>query len=214
MSKCRYNHWIDDYLLGKLDAVRQKEFEEHYFNCLSCFDKVVSRDEIIGILKGDASVFASELGTTGATRKTAWPRQIIAMLSPGQWALAGAATTLLIAVLTIIPLFRGSSPQFIMTGEETVRGASLALISPVDGIKAVPAEFRWQALGENVEYQISIYDEGLFWKISTKESRIILPEDVKVRMTAGRTYSWQVKAFSSEGTLIAVSSRVQFTITR
>jgi len=111
-------------------------------------------------------------------------------------------------------LFRGSSPQFVMTGEETVRGASLTLISPVDGVKGVPAEFRWQALGENVEYQVSIYDERLVWKTSTKESRIIPPEDVKLRMAAGRAYSWQVKAFSREGTLIAVSSRVQFAITR
>ena len=31
-------------------------------------------------------------------------------------------------------------------------------------------------------------------------------------MTAGKKYSWQVKAFSPQGTLIAVSSRVQFTI--
>jgi len=31
-------------------------------------------------------------------------------------------------------------------------------------------------------------------------------------MVAGQKYSWQVKAFSPKGTLIAVSSRVQFQV--
>ena len=38
-------------------------------------------------------------------------------------------------------------------------------------------------------------------------------EDVKNRMQASRKYSWQVKAFSPQGTLLAVSPRVQFKIT-
>jgi hypothetical protein len=31
-------------------------------------------------------------------------------------------------------------------------------------------------------------------------------------MVAGQRYSWQVKAFSKQGTLIAVSSRIRFTV--
>ena len=68
------------------------------------------------------------------------------------------------------------------------------------------------ALGADVEYQVSIFNGRLLWKTTTRDSRLTLPDDVKALMTAGQKYSWQVKAFSLQGTLIAVSSRVQFTI--
>ncbi len=63
-----------------------------------------------------------------------------------------------------------------------------------------------------MEYQVSIYNGKLLWKTTTRDSRLSLPDDVKALMIAGTKYSWQVKAFSPQGTLIAVSSRVQFTI--
>ncbi len=100
-----------------------------------------------------------------------------------------------------------------LNGEETVRGSSLTLISPVIDIGSVPAYFEWRALGTDVEYQVSIYNGKLLWKTTTRDSRLSLPDDVKAMMTTGTKYSWQVKAFSPQGTLIAVSSRVQFTIT-
>ncbi len=213
MNKCSYEGWIDEYLLNRLDDGRRKEFEEHYFNCPACFDMLVERDEIIGALKGAPSAFASEARRAAPNRKTTGPGRVFAWLSPRQWALAGTAALLLAVVLAVIPRFRGPAPQFVMTGEETVRGGSLALIFPVADLGAAPAEFRWKSLGENVEYLVSIYEEGLIWKASSKEPRIVLPEDVRARMTAGRAFSWQVKAFSAEGTLIAVSGRARFAIT-
>lgn len=214
MKTCRYEAWIDRYLLGKLGEKEAAEFEEHYFNCPPCFAKLSERDEVLSVLKGDRTVFAAEERPAVEARKDAWYERAVGLLTPRQWVLAGAAAALLVAVLTFIPLLRNGSPEFVLNGEETVRGSSLTLISPVIDIGSVPAFFEWRSLGDDVEYQVSIYNGALLWKTTTRASRLALPDDVKARMTAGQKYSWQVKAFSSKGTLIAVSSKVQFTIAR
>ena len=212
MKTCRYEGQIDKYLLGKLGATESAEFEEHYFNCGPCFAKLAERDEIIGVLKRDRSVFVAEERPAIEARKAAWFDRAAAFFTPRQWALAGAAAALLVAVLTVTPLFRNAPPEFVLNGEDTVRGSSLTLISPVIDIGSVPAYFEWRSLGTDMEYQVSIYNGKLLWKTTTRDSRLSLPDDVKALMIAGTKYSWQVKAFSPQGTLIAVSSRVQFTI--
>ncbi|HOI44842.1 MAG TPA: hypothetical protein PLX50_04450, partial [Candidatus Aminicenantes bacterium] len=84
--------------------------------------------------------------------------------------------------------------------------------SPVIDIASTPAFFEWQKIGDDIEYQVSIYKNTLLWKTTTKDNRITLPDEVRKTLTPGVNYSWRVKAFSAEGTLIAVSSRVQFKI--
>jgi hypothetical protein len=212
MTECKYDGLIDRYLLNQLKEGDRNEFEEHYFNCTSCFAKMVERDKVIGVLKRERSVFAAEERPAIEARTAAWHDRVFAFFTPKQWALAGAAAALLVAVLTVTPLLRNTPPEFVMNGEETVRGGSLTLISPIIDIKTVPAYFEWKKLGEDVEYQVSIYNGQLLWKTSTTDNTVSLPDDIKSRMIAGQRYSWQVKAFSKEGTLIAVSSRVQFTV--
>ena len=212
MTKCKYEGLIDRYLLNRLEEGDRNEFEEHYFNCASCFAKMVERDQVIGVLKCERSIFAAEERPAIETRTAAWHDRVFAFFTPKQWVLAGAAAALLVAVLTVTPLLRDTPPEFVMNGEETVRGGSLTLISPVIDINAVPAYFEWKKLGEDVEYQVSIYNGQLLWKTSTTDNTVSLPDDVKSRMITGQRYSWQVKAFSKQGTLIAVSSRVQFTV--
>ncbi|MGB7297319.1 MAG: hypothetical protein WBC70_17210, partial [Candidatus Aminicenantales bacterium] len=108
--------------------------------------------------------------------------------------------------------FQGQSPQFVLSDNEIVRGKSLTLISPVIDVKSVPSFFEWRQLGEDVEYKIFVYNSDLLWSASTKDTRIAVPEEVKQQMVAGQKYSWQVKAFSAKGALIAVSSMVQFQV--
>jgi hypothetical protein len=86
------------------------------------------------------------------------------------------------------------------------------LISPVIDVLSVPSYFEWRKLGEDVEYKIYVYNGSLLWTASTRDIRIPVPDEVKQQMVAGQKYSWQVKAFSPKGTLIAVSSRVQFQV--
>jgi anti-sigma factor RsiW len=51
MKKCKYEHYIDEYLLDKLRPEDQTEFEEHYFICPHCFAQLDQKSEIVQILK-------------------------------------------------------------------------------------------------------------------------------------------------------------------
>jgi hypothetical protein len=144
--------------------------------------------------------------------------KILSFLTPKQWAYAAVSVALvLLVLLNVVPLLKKTtqSPFFLAIDEEDrVRGESLRLITPVIDINAVPSQFMWAPLGDNVDYKISIYfNHHPFWTATTKENTISLPDDVKNRMQASRKYSWQVKAFSPQGTLLAVSPKVQFKIT-
>ena len=44
MKKCKFDDSIDDYLLSKLSEEDREKFEEHYFNCQQCFEKMLARD--------------------------------------------------------------------------------------------------------------------------------------------------------------------------
>ncbi|MBC7363455.1 MAG: zf-HC2 domain-containing protein [Candidatus Aminicenantes bacterium] len=212
MSKCKFEDMIDGYLLNRLGQGDREAFEEHYFNCPSCFEKLQERDLIIITIKNHPEILIQE----NAARESLFSRlktEVAAMFTPRQLALAGVtAVLLLVVVFALVPRQQIPAPNFFLTDEETVRGSSITLISPVIDMGQVPASFEWKKLGENVEYQVSIYNHELLWKATTKENRIILPEEVRAKMVPGEKYSWQVKAFSPDGTLIAVSSKVQFKI--
>lgn len=51
MKKCQFEDFIDDYLLNRLFDGKGKKFEEHYFNCPYCFEKMLERQELISIVK-------------------------------------------------------------------------------------------------------------------------------------------------------------------
>lgn len=212
MKKCEYEDLIDDYLLNKLNKEKKEQFERHYFNCPSCFQKMIERDEIISVIKNRGNTIFQEMEAPEKSRRIPLKEKVFAFLPPKQWAAVGAAAALiLVVVLLVVPQFQTSAPEFFVN-EDLVRSKSITLISPVIDIKSVPPHFRWKSLGEDVHYKIYIYNSELLWSTETEENSIVLPEKVKEKMTAGEQYSWQVKAFSSEGTLIAVSSKVRFKI--
>ncbi len=215
MKMCKCEHLIDDYLLDRLYDEKKKKFEEHYFNCPYCFEKMVERDELISLIKqkGDG-IFQDEYVVEEGKGAT-WFEKIVSFFTPKQWALIPVYTALLLIVIFIfIPYFKPAPPQFFIS-EDRVRGESITLISPVIDIKTVPSKFEWKDSGEDVEYKIYIYDDGeKLWATTTKDNFIVLPKKVRKRMTLGEKYSWEVKAFSPEGTLIAISSKVHFKITK
>ncbi|MGB9764672.1 MAG: zf-HC2 domain-containing protein [Candidatus Saccharicenans sp.] len=213
MSKCKFENLIDGYLLNRLSERDKAAFEEHYFNCSSCFQKLQERDLVIRIIKNHPEVLAVKESEARVPWLVALRKELAAWFSLRQLALAGITAVLaLVIILTVIPRNQVKGPNFFLTDDETVRGSAITLISPVIDMNQIPSSFEWKKLGENVEYQISIFNHELLWKASTKENRITLPPEIKAKMTPGEKYSWQVKAFAPDGTLIAVSSRVQFKI--
>ncbi|HUU36740.1 MAG TPA: zf-HC2 domain-containing protein [Candidatus Desulfaltia sp.] len=213
MKKCQYADQIDDYLLNRLEGAAKEQLEEHYFNCPSCFRMMEERDTLVSTIKArGAWIFREEPAAGRRDWVPAWKRALTSF-TPRQWATVGvAAAVVLFAVFGVLPRFQGQTPQFVLSDNEIVRGQSLTLISPVIDVRSVPAYFEWQKLGEDVEYKIFVYNSSLLWTAATRVTRIAVPDEVKRQMVAGQKYSWQVKAFSSKGTLIAVSSRVQFQV--
>ncbi len=213
MKKCQFEGQIDDYLLDRLRVEEKEAFEQHYFNCQSCFKTMEERDLIIATIKNQGAwIFKEE---PAPARKSLVPtfEKISTYFTPRQWATVGIAAGLLLAVVFgVLPQFRGETPQFVLSETEVVRGESLTLLSPIIDVKTAPAFFEWKSLGEDVEYKISLYDGGLIWSVTTRETRVVIPAEIRHQMLPGQKYAWQVRALSPRGTLIAVSSRVQFQI--
>ncbi|MGD2245573.1 MAG: zf-HC2 domain-containing protein [Candidatus Aminicenantes bacterium] len=211
MKKCKFESLIDDYLLNRITEDKKEQFEEHYFNCSDCFEQMKERNTLISVIKakGDRIFQDYKEHETGREK---FSERIFAFLTPKQWAAAAVSVgVLLVIAIGIIPNLKSPTPQF-KIDNQVVRGGSLSLISPVIDIQSVPSEFKWDNLGEGVEYRIYIYNSELLWSQTTKNNSIALPEEVQDRMKAGEHYAWEVKAFSPRGSLIAVSSRVQFKI--
>ena len=213
MRKCLFEDQIDDYLLNRLEGEARDRFEEHYFNCSSCFARLKERNDLVSAVKAKGAwLFARDQ----ESERRSWVpsfEKITAFLTPRQWATAAlAAGVILFAVFGALPLLRNQTPQFVLSESEVVRGQSLTLISPLIDVKSVPAYFEWSRLGQAAEYKISIYNGKLLWATTTTENKIAVPESVKQQMVAGQKYSWQVRAFSAKGTLVAISSRVQFQV--
>lgn len=226
MQKCKFEKLIDDYLLNRLDEEKRNKFEEHYFSCPHCFEKMVERDEIISIVKYKGKmIFQEEYGAEEGVRATR-SEKIISLLTPKQWATAALTATLLFIIASVfIFVFMPSqkptvTPSSFFLSEEITRARDIRLISPVGDIKTVPSKlewkikiFLWQEKDEDVEYKISIYDNDTeLWTTNTEEQFIELPEEVREAMKLGKEYSWRVMCFSPQGTVAAISGTSQFKI--
>ncbi len=213
MIRCKFEDLIDEYLFNRLSNTEKQKFEEHYFNCLSCFEKMQEQEELTEVIRSQgAMIFQDE---RGERESISLFEKVASFLTPKQWVLAAVSAAMLLTVIfAIIPSFKKTPPQFFLTVEDSVRGQSISLISPIIDIKTVPRYFEWKEIGDDVEYKIYVYNRDLLWSESTKKTRISPPEEIKKLMVAGQKYCWQVKAFSAQGTLIAVSSKVQFQITK
>lgn len=213
MRNCKFEEIIDKYLLNQLSDDQKNTFEEHYFNCPSCFEKMVERDELIAAIKYKGQeIFKDEYVAESAKGETWWEKAT-SFLTPKQWAtVAISAALVAVIVFGVLPMLKTTSTQFYIY-DDAVRGSKITLISPVWESETVPSKFEWKKMGEDVEYRIYIYDNGnVVWNEATKDNSITLPENIKNSLISGKIYSWQVKAFSAKGTLVSLSSKVQFKI--
>jgi len=204
MRKHKYEKLIDDYLLNNLNIEKKEEFEQHYFNCPSCFKKMKDREEFISIIKHTPDLFFHNLDLKNKSKKELFFKRTSTFLTPRQWAAAILSPAfLLILIFYILPNIKTPSSQFSLDSN-AVRGRSIAIISDT-----APTQLKWKSMGENIEYNISIYDNQLIWEETISENSISLPDEVYAQMTPGVKYFWQVKAYSQEGILIAKSNKVQ-----
>jgi len=214
MRKCKFEDLIDNYLLNRLDEDKKKKFEEHYFNCPYCFEKMVERDELISVIKHKGDMIFKDEYVVKEAKGATWFEKVVSLLSPKQWAATAVSACLLIIIIIffglifyVIPNPKITPPPFRKPEVPDVRG-------PKINIKVIPSRIEWSELGEGVEYKIYIYDNGnQLWSATKEENFIVLPEEVKKRMALGEKYSCEVKAFSPQGTLVALG-KTQFKIRR
>ena len=69
MSECNFKSLIDEYLLNKLSEEDKAQFEEHYFNCPSCFQAVTERNDMINSIKWKGDEIFADLIAEEQTRK-------------------------------------------------------------------------------------------------------------------------------------------------
>lgn len=213
MKNCKFEEMIDGYLLNRLTENEKNTFEKHYFNCPSCFEKMVERDELVAAIKYKGQEIFKDEYVAEAAKGETWWEKVTSFLTPRQWTtVAVSAALIAVIVFGVLPMLKPTAPQFFIN-DDAVRGGKITLISPIWESETVPSKFEWKKMGEDVEYKIYIYDNGnVVWNDTTVENYTILPEKIKKSLASGQKYSWQVKAYSAEGTLISVSSRVEFKI--
>ncbi len=213
MKTCFADEEIDAYLLKRLSEEEARTFEEHYFNCPRCFREVSARDELVRVIKSRGPEIFSK-PSPAAVPKPSRTGRVLDFFTPRQWAFVSLTViALMVIIFAGLPRSRPAPPHFVLDGEDILRGESLTLISPVIGIKGMPTSFKWRSFEGAGEYKVYLYDGATpIWTSVTKDTRMIIPEDIKAKLTSGQRYSWQVKAFSPEGRLISISSRVHFEI--
>jgi len=208
MTSCCYRDDIDEYLLNRLSEEDKAAFEEHYFNCKACFQELKARAEVLRVIKNRGQDLFRSPDKAGLP--LARPRKL--NFKPALWGAAAAGVVALIVCVILITRPRETAPTFTLSGDDTVRGQAIGLIFPRGDVALTPVFLEWSPLAEGAEYTVSLFDQQRLWSETTRECRIRLPEEVRQRMIPGQAYSWQVKAFSPQGALTAISSRLQFKI--
>ena len=214
MKKCKNEKYIDDYLMDKLDKEQRDKFEEHYFNCHRCFNEMQIRNRILSIIQANGQILFQDEEKKKIHKEVLFPEKIISLLTPRQWALiAFSAVIVLVLVLTLTPPFHKNPPQFTLDQENIIRGEPILLISPVPDIKTTPTHFKWKKLKDDAIYEITLYAaQEIIWTGESRENIVYLPLEIQNNLQEGLLYSWQVKAFSPQGALIAVSKKTEFKI--
>lgn len=206
MTKCRFEGQIENYLLNRLEGTQKEEFEEHYFNCASCFQGLRERDILVRIVKLRGPALVAE------DDRARRPGRVLWMPAPRALAAAAAGLVLVLAALILAPHFRGTTPEFILTGDGTVRGGTIAIVAPAGELREPPASFEWQTAGSDLDFRVYLFQSAVVWTAATRSNSITLPDEIRRRLADGGEYSWQVKAFAPQGGLTAVSDRVRFQV--
>jgi hypothetical protein len=126
------------------------------------------------------------------------------------WAYAAAgATAILVLALIVVWLQRPGRETERLRGHDDV---SILVVSPVGEVSDL-GELKWKPITDVDTYKVRITDETgkLLWEESVKDSTAKLPESVRLSLSPGRMYSWQVEAQSAGGEHLK-SQSIQFSI--
>jgi hypothetical protein len=204
MKNCPNEREIDGYILGRLSEDGAREFEIHYFNCPACFEKMQARETLIEAVARKRE----ELLAPRAARRAGGVRVWFAR-RPWMAVAATAGVVLMIAAGVILrPSGRGAA----VPDESVVRGQALAAISPAGDVNSAPGAFSWHPGPPGLEFRVELTGPGLSWSAPADATAIALPKDVRAKLERGVVYTWQVKGYARDGTLLVRSNKTTFRI--
>jgi len=202
---------IDDYLLGRLDEEDAGRFENHYFDCPECFRLTAERAALQAAVKSAGPAITSPGSAVEARRDRSKTRFA---QNPFRWAAAGAMVLGLAAVVLFWP--RPGPEPVVLTrnGSDVIRGESLTLITPLGAIPKAPGKFAWNPVAGAAEYTIVVEGVDPTWTVTTRDLFIEVSGENEARFVPGKSYAWQVKAFTTQGIRLATSVKTAFHINR
>jgi hypothetical protein len=125
------------------------------------------------------------------------------------WQMVPVAAALLFVVAGGMYLRQGSEGLRPPAGGEPVwRSQQFAAVAPVGEVAAAPAELQWEAVPGAGKYLVRVIevDRTEIWRAEASGTRIALPAEIRVQMTAGRTFLWMVTARDSAGRTVSETS--------
>jgi len=202
MKNCPNEREIDRYLLGRMAEDEARDFELHYFDCPGCFDRIREREAVVeSVARKRQELLAPPADE--ARRGFAF--------RPRLWATAASAAALVL-VMAILLVLRPWERGIPAPAESVVRGAAIAAVSPAGDVPAVPEALVWAPGPADLAYRAELSGPGLSWAAPVTGTTVPLPADVRAKIVRGAVYTWQVKGFAPEGTLLARSPKTTFRI--
>ena len=211
MRNCPSERVIDRYILGRLPEEDTREFELHYFNCLDCYEKLRDREDFVGdVIRKRAELLAppaAEAGKAPARAGRGW----LGLPAWAAWAAVAAIVLVLVVGGGVIWHPWGGSGA--AAEDSVVRGQALAAVAPAGDVRTAPAELSWQPGAAGLEFRVELSGPGVSWTGSAGDgARVALPEDIRAKFERGAVYTWQVKGYAPEGTLLERSKKTTFRI--
>ena len=226
MRNCPSERVIDRYILGRLPEEDTREFELHYFNCLDCYERLRDREDFVGdVIRKRAELLAPPAAEAGKAPSggaaivappahAAPPRAGRGWLGLPAWAAwAAVAATVLVLVVAGGVIWHPWGGSGAAAEDSVVRGQALAAVAPAGDVRTAPAELSWQPGAAGLEFRVELSGPGVRWTGSAGDgARVALPEDIRAKFERGAVYTWQVKGYAPEGTLLERSKKTTFRI--
>jgi hypothetical protein len=216
MKKCEFEKQIDNYLLDRLSEKEKSAFEEHFFNCPICSKELIFREKILETIREKGrEIFTDIISQTHIPTKIYLFNKFTQFFRVRKWVFASLIIFLLIfGSATYYLYYKLTHPPFFSPSGEVLRGEIIKLFYPQGELQEYPKLFYWKKIEGASKYLFSIFDNktNLIWKIKTKNNKIKLPDKIRTVIKKGSFYFWEVKALSSQGSVIAQSRRAIFRI--
>ena len=94
------------------------------------------------------------------------------------------------------------------------RSTSIEIVAPRGDVSVTPAVFEWTPFDGAVRYDVHLreVDGTEVWSVSSTESHLPIPPDVRMKMVPGKTLIWDVVGITSRGDVAARSVGQRFRV--